>query len=152
MKSKALFLLIVFLLNTLIGFGCALHMNMITESTKENSVHYFDSNHNSHQHKSEKHHIAQKTKSPCALSNPASSLAKEQSCCCQNDANKFSVFAKDIPQTQKVTIHAPVIDLKSPKMRFGPLQSKVFEMQASNNSERRPPTIDIRIAIQSFQI
>ena len=89
MKSRAIFLLVIFLLNTIIGIGCALGM----ENSSHNDNHTHDDG-STHQHLPD-------VKADLNLS--------AQDLCCKALVNDLVVQSKLIPETGKVQIALPVI-------------------------------------------
>ena len=141
MKSKAIFLLVVFLLNTAVGFGCALHMS----HSEDHEAHH--DGHKHHEHGS--HHSAIKPNLPA---NKVSIVDKDAPCC-QGAVNNFISIAKQLPQTVKADFAYPVADLvTSHCFSFKALISNASKQRIVVNQRQRPPTSDIRIYIQSFQI
>ncbi len=147
-QLKAALLLLVFSLNTIIGFACAVGMDMgfntphhhIEEATEiheqAGGVKY---NHNQsaekHQHEENK------------------SEKKEKGGCCNDDVQKFQILDKALNQNVKTIIDEPVftaiistflgIDIFNPAKAYpSRYLARYFY----------PPPPDIRIAIQSFQI
>lgn len=133
MKSRAIFLLVIFLLNTFIGIGCALGM--------ENSSHSVSHTHNgdkTHQHLSD-------VKAYLNLS--------AEDLCCKNLVNDLVVQSKLIPEIGKVHIVLPVIWLPA-YFYLLPVPVIELELNRSYYTDYRdhPPNRDIRTVIQSFQI
>ena len=124
MKVKALFLLFVFLLNTGVGLNCALRS--CNDDCKDEIV-----EHDQH---------------------PVNSIEK-QDLCCQGAVNSFASLAKLIPQSVKVFIPVPTAFIRAyaPYISTPVLDVKSFR-QLLIDKRQRPPTPDIRIAIQSFQV
>lgn len=133
MKSRAIFLLVIFLLNTIVGIGCALGM--------ENSSHSDNHTHNgdiTHQH----------------LPDVKASLnLSAEDLCCKTLVNDLVVQSKLIPEMGKIQIALPVIWLPA---YFYLLPVPVIELELNRSSytdyRDRPPNRDIRTVIQSFQI
>lgn len=161
MRFKALFLLVIFLLNTLVGFACAIQIEYKSQENKvkghahDHSSHAHDSaspadiahNHGSHKH-SDNHETAHKKPEL----NHSQSGSAEDSSCCQDEVSKFYSLDKIAPQSVKIIAKPPVLDITG--FYYTPLAvlpiKKGFDKYIDNR--QRPPTNDIRIAIQSFQI
>ena len=151
MKVKALLLLIVFIANSLIGFGCALFMN--TDSIDIDNA---DSKPAVHDHKSHDHGSSAKV-STYPISNhkiiPASKVSPQDSSCCQSSVNSFISLTKDTPQTGKILIKAPSVLIGNFHSLFLlAVTSEVAIVHWFALNEHHPPTPDIRISIQSFLI
>src|SRR5260221_4630170 len=90
MKSKALILLSIFMLNIAVGFSCALHMSH-HEHHHGNAVIV---------HQDQKH-----------LPNEAT-ISKNNPCC-QGAVNNFISLAKLLPQSGKIIIQPPIVYIGS---------------------------------------
>jgi len=123
MKIKALFLLFIFQLNTAIGLNCALRV--CSDDCRDKIVEH-------HQY-------------------PVTSIEKDEPCC-QGAVNSFASLAKLIPQSPKVFI--PIAAYIRPYgeyiLKYLPNVKSVHPLSA--DERQRPPTPDVRISIQSFQI
>ncbi len=161
MKKKAFFLLVIFLLNTVVGFACALQIvyksqeNKAKEHAHDCSSHSHDSasppdiahNHGSHKH-SDNHETTHKKPEL----NHSQSGSAEDSSCCQDEVSKFYSLDKIAPQSGKIIAKPPILNITV--SYYTPLAvlpiRKGFDKYIDNR--QRPPANDIRIAIQSFQI
>ncbi len=150
-QFKAAFLLIVFSLNTIIGFACAVGLDMGFNShhheqeVTETSVHVH-SDGKQHQHYNEvKDHHDETVNDHHPTNNKDN--------CCNDEVMKFQQVDKAI--VSSVTLLSPVfftsflasfynIDILSSKNRTSDIKYFV--------RSHHPPIPDIRIAIQSFQI
>ena len=147
-KFKAAFLLIVFGLNTMVGFACCMGIDMGFNTThhhdEEATEAHVDVNVEKHEHEnnSVNHHHDEKD-----------SEKKGKGGCCNDSVIKLSQTEKSIPQPN--TVISPVfftaftasyynIDILYPSQ--GTASVKYFVRSY------HPPIPDIRIAIQSFQI
>ncbi len=161
MKSKALFLLVIFLLNTLVGFACALQIEYKSQGSKseehvhDHSSHAHDSASSAdiaHNHGSHKHSGNRETAHKKPELNHSQSGSAEDGSCCQDEVRKFYSLDKIAPQSGKIIAKPPVLDITG--FYYTPLAvlpiKKGFDKYLDNR--QRPPTNDIRIAIQSFQI
>ncbi|SFF06329.1 hypothetical protein SAMN03003324_02309 [Pedobacter antarcticus] len=133
MKSRAIFLLVIFLLNTVIGIGCALSM----ENNSHNEKHRPKSNIT--------HHHLSNVKSYTNL--PPDDF------CCKSLVNDLVVQSKLIPEIGKVQISLPVIWLPAYFYQL-PVPATDIELHCNfyTDYSDRPPKRDIRTVIQSFQI
>ncbi|MDB5154292.1 MAG: hypothetical protein JWR54_3043 [Mucilaginibacter sp.] len=137
MKSKALFLLVIFLLNTIVGLCCTLHVF-----------------HENHEETTEHHHLSSlgiNHQGQSVLISSAS-ISKDDPCC-QGAVNNFASLAKLVPQTSKVAIQLPVVlaAFYHP-YTLTALPDFQLTLQHFVVKRQRPPTSDTRIVIQSFQI
>ncbi|WP_426667889.1 hypothetical protein ACPPVU_17780 [Mucilaginibacter sp. McL0603] len=140
MRVKALFLLTIFLLNTTFGFCCTL--NLVHEDHDEVTA----------------HHHEQHPGFSLGLDHQKGSLSTvlfihKNDPCCQGAVNNFASLAKLMPQPGKSMSHAPVVYI-APYFQFLPvnLSGVKSHHQISIEERQRPPTQNIRIVIQSFQI
>lgn len=146
MKSKAIFLLVIFLLNTVVGFGCALGVkwNLHDENRccKESA---------NHVHKDSDHHptIRREHKTP-----PITGLNFSlEDPCCKTLVNDLTTQSKLVPESRKVQVVLPVMWL--PDYFYTlliPITGAEADQRVCADQRERPPNKDIRIFIQSFQI
>lgn len=150
-QFKAAFLLIVFSLNTIIGFACAVGLNMGFNShhneqeVTEISVHvHSDGEQHQHHNEIKDHHDETVNDHP---------PTNDKDNCCNDEVMKFQQVDKAIASS--VTLLCPVfftsfpasffnIDILSSKKKLSGIKYFV--------RNHHPPIPDIRIAIQSFQI
>jgi len=143
-RIKAAFLLVVFALNTLVGFACAMGVNMgfntshhHDEDAMEMHVHPDGKIHH-HHHAANKHHT-DKTES------------SKKDDCCNDTVIKFQDFDKTLN-------HQVIIFNNTPPIIMGSLPTitiaQVFQASPIKYIVRNfhPPPLDIRIQIQSFLI
>ncbi len=147
-QLKAAFLLLVFAFNTLIGFACAIGIDMGFNSSNHHDeeateVHvHADGKRHDHLNQSEKHkHKENKTEK------------KEKKGCCSDEVQKLQSLDKALNQNAKTVIDVPV---------FAAIVSNFLGIDIFNFAKASPPEyvaryfypppLDIRIAIQSFQI
>ncbi len=137
MKSKAILLLCVFLLNTVIGFGCALHMSHPEQ--QEAAEH--------HQHEGPSCAVHEHS---ITASGP---IVEQNDACCQGAVNHFVSLAKLLPQPGKSIIQVPVVYIDS-YYQFSSVCVPMGKLlhQIPIDVPQRPPTPNIRIVIRSFQI
>ncbi|WP_345331494.1 hypothetical protein [Mucilaginibacter defluvii] len=137
MKVKAFFLLITFLLNTAVGLACALHMS------------HERSEHNRSIHSHLDHHTVANKKSQHGVIH----ISGKEDPCCQGAVSNFNAVAKIIPQALKLDVQLAAALL--PLWGFTavpPLYSTRIKQQCLLTTRQRPPTADLRVLIQSFQI
>ena len=141
MRMKALFLLTIFMLNITAGFCCVLNLC-----------------HKNHYQATE-HHLADHPASSVGFhhhhQNIASTLitiSKDETCC-QCAVRNFASLAKLIPQSVKGDIQLSVAFniFYNP---FALITVPNFPLKGQNLlvKRQRPPTQNIRVTIQSFQI
>lgn len=146
MKSKAIFLLVIFLLNTVVGFGCALGME--GDHNDENHSHP-ESAH--HVHKDQNHHhsgVHEHKTTPISGQN----FSKEDPCC-TTLVNDLVTQSKLVPENGKVQVVLPIMWL--PDYSYAlliPVTDVELDQSLYVHHRERPPNEDIRIVIQSFQI
>ena len=146
-QVKATFLMMVFALNTVVGFACAVGVDMGFNSSRHHdeevtgiSVHNHTGGENQqHQHKTNTLHHEKK--------------ANSKGDCCNDKVIKFQSLDKSLNQNAKASVDAPVfaaiistflaIDVFKISMAYPPKYKIRFFY---------PPPPDIRIAIRSFQI
>ena len=154
---RALFLLAVFSLNTVVGFACSIGIDMGYNS----SHHEHGSSHSEkkpHSHKSgHKHsHGTGHNHSDQHKHTEASGTAKNtQDDCCANDVTKFIQLDKSVVKTNLALI-VPTFFVTLTSIFIQPsLNENNLANSSGLLSVRRSCSIydtDIRIAIQSFQI
>lgn len=148
-KLKAAFLVTVFSLNTVIGFACALGVDM-----KFNSEHHHNNDNNILTETSvtvahnEQHQHEENIKQHQHVND-----GSEEAGCCNDEVLKFQNLTKNFNQKDNVALNAPVfvallgsyfaVDMFSIPQVFN--QHYIFDFF-------HPPSPDIRILIQSFQI
>ena len=130
MKIKALFLLLIFLFNSAVGLHCALQKDddcceEIVELTANLNQHDL----------------------------PLHTIATQEKPCCQDAVNNFASLAKMVPQPLKVLMPFAATIIQSAYVHTFILAPNIpTAHQKSIDERRRPPTPDIRIVIQSFQV
>lgn len=141
-QLKAAFLLVVFSLNTLVGFACTMGLNMGFNSNhhKEEAVKVQIHTHKDgkkHEHKNPQH------------SHKESSNKKDD--CCKEKVVKLQIADKNLDYSKPVIIQ-PVTYLPGIFYQL-PLYTLVTaNLQEFIACQFHPPPRDIRIDIQSFQI
>ncbi|MEO6316215.1 MAG: hypothetical protein ABIU63_09715 [Chitinophagaceae bacterium] len=148
-QIKAAFLLIVFSMNTVIGFACAMGVDMgfnnkhhhDKEETAEIVIHvHADGKKHQHHDKTAKHHHGSKEES-------------EKGGCCNDGVVQFQSLDKNLNQHTAVVLNVPF---------FTAVISNFFIIDIAKQTSVcthkhivqffHPPPPDIRILIQSFQI
>ena len=145
MKCRALFLLTVFMLNTLVGFSCALHMDMDQAFSSSTARHV-----HKHAPSMGHSHTFNVHKSQSIYSN--ATLVSQKENCCKALNGHFLTLLKDVPSYAKWIKEQPVAHIVhsfQQQLIVTNIQPVLFAFLAI---ERKPPTEDIRIHIQSFQI
>ena len=143
-QLKAGFLVLVFALNTVVGFACAVGLDMGFNSAhqEESAVEV-----SSHVHADGKKHAHHQE----AKKNKHEDSKKDD--CCNDGVIKFQNLDKNLTQYGKITIaggeYAGILN-----KHFGLNTLKVSKTISPKQIDRNfhPPPHDIRIAIRSFQI
>lgn len=150
MRSKALLLLFIFLLNTATGFACALRMAV--HEHKDATKHHHEGDEATEHHHEEHQHATQLSVHQQPLLNGTYIIDKDDPCC-QGAVNNFNSLAKVAPQSSQVVLLAPFTYIFTYYQFFlKPVSDGQVNQLVPLNERRRPPTHPIRIAIQSFQI
>ena len=148
-QLKAAFLILVFGLNTVFGFACAVGVDMRFntshhhEETTEVSIHVHADGKKHEHHKSPAKHHHEENKSS----------KKDKDDCCNDKIIKFQNLDKNLNQNAKTAVDAPVFAALFNSF----LGINIFKaVQPSSQKyiipDFHPPPTDIRIAIRSFQI
>jgi len=155
-RIKALFLLSVFSLNTVVGFACSLGVDM-----SFNSKHHHDDEVSEvvvHIHSDGKKHIHQEKSThnhskahPQNKNDNHHKSDKEKGNCCSDEVTQLAQIDKSVPQS--LTIVHPIFLTAF----FDTFYSVVFPSDIVKDIKQfvrsyHPPISNIRIAIQSFQI
>lgn len=136
MKGKALILLVVFLLNTVTGFCCALHM--MHEDHHELTGH--------HEHRHTTGSVTHDQIARSAIQSPSEP-------CCQGAVNNFTSLAKQVPAGNHLLPLASFTFLSKPIDFFLISTTNLYVAKLKVTREKkRPPDKDIRVAIRSFLI
>ncbi|MDO3643460.1 hypothetical protein [Mucilaginibacter sp. L3T2-6] len=130
MKIKALLLLFTFLLNSAVGLRCALQKE--DDCCEE---------------------VAEHQAKLIQQDQPSLTVVVQVDPCCQDAVNNFASLAKLVPQPVKVSVSVDAVLVQSPYFYTSISIPVVQTVHRSLIDERqRPPTPDIRIIIQSFQV
>lgn len=150
-QLKAAFLMIVFSLNTIIGFACAAGIDM-----GFNSPHHHDeaTEASVHIHFNGKKHIHNEvTRHHNEADNDHHQSKSGKDNCCNNEVMKFTQIDKSVPQSLNIinlTFFTAFVS------SFYNIDVSFFSQSVPNIKyfvrSHHPPIPDIRIAIQSFQI
>ncbi|MES2419091.1 MAG: hypothetical protein V4541_12955 [Bacteroidota bacterium] len=148
MKGKALFLLVIFLLHTVVGLACSLHLGSALQPSPSKGH-----EHASHVHSADHHHPEGQSDHYLAGFDSLQAPADNVDVCCQDEVEEFSLLDKNL-------IHVGKIDLKAPVHLLLPSFFYCFDQLAIEQSkttffitDRKPPSsVDIRISISSFLI
>ena len=156
-QINAALLLLVFLMNTVIGFACAVGLNMgfnakhhQNEEATEAVVHlHQNGKKHLHQEKSESHsHTTPHHKTAGTNDN-----SKSNDDCCSNKVSNFTKLYKTVPNTQSFVAPMFLKAFAGTYYRLNILSSAdVTKDMKFFVRSYHPPISDIRIAIQSFQI
>ena len=159
-KLKAGFLLIIFSLNSIIGFACAAGMDMGFNSTHHHDnevtdavVHVHKDGKKHVHHEKKESHKHDKTHHHDKADNDASKDKNDKGSCCNDKVTKFEQLDKSFPNSLNA-IH-PIF--------FAAFLSSFYKVVLLHHSDviidnkyfvrsYHPPIPNIRIAIQSFQI
>ena len=158
-QLKAIFLLIVFSLNTIIGFACAVGLDMgfnskhhhdesISHNTKPH--HHSGKSHHHHHHNGSDSHT---TKSHHSHNEINKSGSPEKENCCNKDATQLSQADKLLGTVVYSGIEMPVALIALHFLYLSHLSS--FKPEIKKIQEIRPYILNsrgIRVSIQSFQI
>ncbi|MBC7511420.1 MAG: hypothetical protein H7320_22130 [Ferruginibacter sp.] len=171
-QIKAAFMLIVFSLNTVVGFACAIGIDM-----GFNASHHHHEANEAHSHadiKGPNHHdefgkghdeeaeeihshedgtnIVHHDEAIKNIDNYQESFSEKEGCC-NDEVQKFQNLDKDINQSAKIAINAPAIVAIISVFFITDKCSLLNEVPAKYKDRFfYPPPPDIRILIQSFQI
>ena len=143
-QLKAALLLMVFGLNTVVGFACAMGLDMgfnrHHHEEEGSPVIHVHADGKKHQHNREagKHHKSKDEKDDC----------------CNDKVAKFEQLDKSVPQPIKVALHS-VFFTGYPSAFY--IADVLYPSQITVSIKQfvrsyHPPISDIRIAIQSFQV
>ena len=145
-QIKAAFLTIVFLLNTVIGFACAMGIDVEPNGDHHQKNETSLVGKNSHEHNEAHEHDAS------ASDHHSSKLPKDN--CCKDEVSKITKGDKIVQQSfNSKLLTLPVFTLTNTTYLLGSVNSFPINTKTTYADWRyRPPISDIRIAIQSFQI
>lgn len=144
MKGKALFLLVIFLLHTVVGLACSLHLgtDLRPTSTKGHE-------HDSHVHSSDHHHPAAQSDHHQGNLEPT----EPADVCCQDEVEELNLLAKSLSAVGKIDLKAPVyLLLSSFYYAFDQLAIEHSKTTFFITDRKPPSSVDIRVSISSFLI
>jgi hypothetical protein len=165
---KAAFLLVVFSLNTLVGFACSMGLDMGFNTSHHNdeaiepSVHiHTDGKKHHHQpepakvnvhiHAGGKKH-EHKTETAKQHHEKKETQKKDKDDCCNDDVLKFQSLDKNLNKNVRAAINAPaLVAIISIFVGVDMLKASA-ELQSQIHRYLFPPPPDILISIQRFQI
>ena len=136
-QFKAVFLLVVFSLNTLVGFACSVGVDMGFNSTHHKDEAVKPKIHTHKDGKKQQH-------SP-------KEITEKKDGCCKENAIKLQIADKNLNHSQTV-INSPVIYLPCTIYQLQVYNTEKGKAQKYIACQFHPPPRDIRIAISSFQI
>lgn len=141
-QIKAFFLLIVFSLNSVIGFGCALGMNMGFNAHHHEENEFINSTNHTHAADKDPQHA-----------NADTNKTGDDDNCCHDKVVQITQADKLLPNTDKL-VNFPVFVFTPQHNIFN---SSLYYSSTSTHTKyfvrsHHPPIPDIRIYIQSFQI
>ncbi|WP_342331621.1 hypothetical protein [Pedobacter sp. FW305-3-2-15-E-R2A2] len=144
-SRKAVFLLIVFLLNTVVGFACCVGLGMGAVKAHHHEVKESKAAH--HHHQGEDDHHAVK-------GDHDHSSKKTTEDCCTDQVQKIEKTDKLSPPVLEFSTYQPFYTLIYPNYVL--LEASVSSLYTLRPKyfvrDDHPPIPDIRIALQSFQI
>ena len=146
-QLKAALLIIVFATNTVMGFACAVGIDMgfnskhHDEEVTETPIHvHADGKQHHHQDEANKHHDGSKQNA-------------EKGGCCNDGVIKFQNLDKSLAQNTNAATSTPVfVALFSSIFGIDIFRQPQVSHQKHIDQYSHPPPPDIRILIQSFQI
>lgn len=148
-QRKATFLLIVFLLNTVVGFACSVGMNMGPVKS-----HHHDQEVENHDHQSDHGDGQKEDHSSSVNDHHSSETEKTTDDCCTDQVQKIERADKLSPPVSEFSIDQPFYTLIFPNYIL--LEASVSSLYLLRPKyhvrDDHPPIPDIRIAVQSFQI
>lgn len=150
-QFKAAFLTFVFLLNTIVGFACAVGMNM-----GFNAKHHEDQkvvSSEKHTHKNGKNHDHAKHSHDQNPGDHHASKSQKDNCCKEQVTKLTKADKLTQPGFNYSLLSSAFFLLPSTVYRIG--ETVTFPVNVPNTyfvRHYRPPIPDVRIAIQSFQI
>ncbi|MFT3909747.1 MAG: hypothetical protein QM737_10010 [Ferruginibacter sp.] len=141
-RIKASFLLLIFALNTVVGFACAVGFDM-----GYNTNHHSDEEVEIHIHKDGSKHHHEKAH---GHEHPKTS---DKDDCCSNSVVKIAQVEKSVPHTIKLVNPVFFVAFTFTYLNIDmPFHSQARPFNKYYIRGYHPPISDIRIAIQSFQI
>ncbi|MBC7653562.1 MAG: hypothetical protein H7098_03700 [Oligoflexus sp.] len=152
---KALFLLFVFCMSTVVSFACALGVEMGYNQNHHQEVSLKVLSAQKHEHtNSTKHEHADNSKHQHPKTDASHSKSKPADDCCKKEAKKFGQFDKIVAKIS-LDINQPVIFISFIQSfySFDLIESaQLVSFRSNLYQSDHPPISDKRIAIQSFLI
>lgn len=157
-RLKGLFLLLVFSLNTVVGFACAVGLDMGFNSGHHPEVNNKNTPGHTHSHKdSDAHHEHKHTTNHEHQKDGIDdhhNSSKDKDNCCSDETTKLAKADKLMPHPVDFTFH--LLFFTALLSTFFYLDFSPISSHTPNNKLfvrcHHPPIPDIRVAIQSFQI
>lgn len=151
-QRKAAFLLIVFLLNTVVGFACSVGMEMGTVESHHHSQRDKDHHHDHEDGQKEEHSSSISDHS--SNHDHSSKTEKTTDDCCTDQVQKIERADKLSPPVVEFSSYQPFYTLIFPNYFLVEASVSALEISRPKHPDRdyHPPISDIRIALQSFQI
>lgn len=153
-QLKAAFLLMVFSLNTLVGFACSIGINMgfntkhhHEEATDASAYIHPDGKKTLHINEPSKHHHEE-------AENDHHTSKSDKDNCCNDGVMKFTQIDKAVPPSVNIIFHPLFFTAFISSFYYNDVLYPSSESVSIKHFVRsyHPPIADIRIAIQSFQI
>ena len=152
-QLKAAFLLIVFFLNTIVGFACAVGIDMGFNSTHHHDEEVTETS--AHVHAGEKKHIHhnEATKHQNEADNEHHKSKDNKDNCCNDMVTQIAQFDKSVPYS--LSVINPIFFITFVSLFYN--SDILFSSQVTPSVKYfvrnyHPPIPDLRIAIQSFLI
>lgn len=163
-RLNALVLLIVFSLNTVVGFACSVGLNMgfnkshHQENESKRTGHHHEGelkNHHQHVHGDSKGHLQHGVDKDHYSAKTDQHFPKnEKDNCCKDEVIKFAKVDKQT--VQSIDVHLPFFVFAAVIPSYPSFEAIATSIHKPNKWYlvrcHHPPIADIRIAIQSFQI
>lgn len=144
-SRKAVFLLIVFLLNTVVGFACSVGLGMGAVKAHHHEAKESKAAHHHHQGEDDHHAVKE---------DHDHSSKKTTEDCCTDQVQKIEKTDKLSPPVLEFSTYQPFYTLIYPNYVL--LEASVSSLYTLRPKyfvrDDHPPIPDIRIALQSFQI
>lgn len=144
-SRKAVFLLIVFLLNTVVGFACSVGLGMGAVKAHHHEAKELKAAHHHHQGEHDHHAVKE---------DQDHSSKKTTEDCCTDQVQKIEKTDKLSPPVLEFSTYQPFYTLIYPNYVL--LEASVSSLYTLRPKyfvrDDHPPIPDIRIALQSFQI
>lgn len=153
-QRKAAFLLIVFLLNTVVGFACSVGLDMGFNNPGHHQEEKALEPHHHDGQESKDHHHKGKHEHDTSTDHHSSKTEKTAEDCCKDEVQKIERADKLSPPVLEYSHYQPFFTLIYPNYFLLEASVSSLEILRPKHLVRdyHPPIPDIRIALQSFQI